>query len=584
MLAILAGYSPEAAAQNPSAPVVLEYPVQNPIGRVEEGQAIKFTVKRVGDTSQGLTVNVRIDGKSDTVGRISFNATDANDFDKERTTASLTIPSGDTTSHDITIQSKHDATYEPEERFDVVVSGTSGGTPFEVRLEGRLIEDLRPTVEFRHASPFRITEGDSGTVTFTMSDSVPHDVPVRYSIMSRHRTSTEAVGDGGAAMVDHRVRSGTVTIPANGGTVALNVPTVEDDLPEPDEQFVITFDIENHGATSPRYNSIDKFTSGNLEEMVTVTIVDDDTPQAGQRYVYLSGGDSGHQTRVEVREGKSAQVTVTLVGDPPPSDISIPLKFTEFPTGEATSGDYRIPAFVTIKGGQKSGSVTLQIVDDVSDERYRELLAIEIDDGAGNWPQGYTKGDRSRFEVVMLDNDKTLASLQNLSRTALTEATGTQTATFQINIVRRPKGDVPGTAPFAGAVLAEGSAQFVLAYSGKASRSTDYRSADAVAIPHGSGQLPVGCSSNGAAVICTVTLTVVDDNLYEGGPGTTEDVRIDLNHGGSSFNDGVSRVTGHTGLSLTIADNDSQPMFAIANVSGPETGNLTFGDYKDGLT
>ena len=561
LLAMLAGFLPEAAAQNPQAPVILESP-DHPNGRVEEGEAIRFTVSRVGDTSQPLTVNVRIEGKvhpdHDGHNPDPYNPTDANDFDRLSTT-SLTIPAGDTKSHGITIYSRQDTPYEPEERFNVVASGTYGGTPFEVKKEGRLIEDLRPTVGFTHAVPFNITEGDSGTVTFTLSHPVPHPVRVPWSIMSRHRTSTETAGDGGATMADHMMRSGTVTIPENGGTATLDVLTVEDSIPEPDEQFVIRFGRPSHSSFEPRYNSIDFYTLGGNEQTVTVTIVDDDTPPAGQRYVYLSGGASGQYTRGEVREGGSTPVTATLVGEAPSSDVSIPLKFTGFPAGEATSSDYSILASVTIKGGEKSGSVTLRVVDDSSDERYRELLAVEIDDGAANWPQGYTKGDRSRFEVVMLDNDRTSASLQNLSRAALTEAPGARTATFQVNVTRRPKGDATGTAPFTGVDLAEGDARVALGYTGVAKRGDDYTSNDTITIPKASGNLPGTCSASGEAVACTVTLTVIDDNLYERGSGTTETVRIDINAGGSSFHDGIVGAAGNSRLNLTIEDNDAQP-------------------------
>ena len=90
----------------------------------------------------------------------------------------------------------------------------------------------------------------------------------------------------------------------------------------------------------------------------------------------------------------------------------------------------------------------------------------------------------------------------------------------------------------------------------------------------GSGTaLPNGCSLVGEAVTCKVTLTVQDDNLYEGGSGTTENVRIKLDTVKSSFTGGI---TTPSGLNLTIEDDDPQPMFSIANVTGPESGNLTF--------
>ena len=159
-----------------------------------------------------------------------------------------------------------------------------------------------------------------------------------------------------------------------------------------------------------------------------------------------------------------------------------------------TSADYSIPNSITILAGQKSGSVTLAITDDTDDERYRELLVVEIDD-AMNFPTGYTKGDRSKYEVVMLDNDKTPASLLSPSATALTEArgSGTHTATFQLRIDRRPK-----AARRNGTVYRrgnqEGNAKLVLGYAGTATRGTDYNSPNEVNIPKSGGALPSGCS------------------------------------------------------------------------------------------
>ena len=71
--------------------------------------------------------------------------------------------------------------------------------------------------------------------------------------------------------------------------------------------------------------------------------------------------------------------------------------------------------------------------------------------------------------------------------------------------------------------------------------------------------------------------------MFEGGTlATTESVKIDLNAGGSSFNDGIKRASGYKSLDLTIEDNDLQPMFSIADVSGPENGNLTFTVKREG--
>ena len=89
---------------------------------------------------------------------------------------------------------------------------------------------------------------------------------------------------------------------------------------------------------------------------------------------------------------------------------------------------------------------------------------------ATNLPTGYEKGDRSKYEIIMLDNDKTPANLAGPSNTALMEAADAQTATFPLRIDRRPKAKPAGMALFTGADVDEGDAKLVLNYMGKAIR------------------------------------------------------------------------------------------------------------------
>ena len=211
---------------------------------------------------------------------------------------------------------------------------------------------------------------------------------------------------------------------------------------------------------------------------------------------------------------------------------------------------------------------------------------MEIDDSdMMNFPSGYTKGDRSKYEIVMLDNDRTPVNLLMPSATALTEAVGGRTATFELSIDRRPKADPTETPPFTGtdAETKEDDARLVLGYTGTASRGTDYRlnPNNDFMIGKSPAQPPNGCSLDGEAVTCTVTLTVLDDDLYEGGVGTKENVKIDLDTGNSSFTGGISKPNS---LNLTIEDDELQPMFSIADVSGPEDGNLTFTVKREGAS
>ena len=131
---------------------------------------------------------------------------------------------------------------------------------------------------------------------------------------------------------------------------------------------------------------------------------------------------------------------------------------------------------------------------------------------------------------------------------------------------RLPRQDAPAGAPFTGVDVKEPDPRFNLRYSGRATHNTDYTSPTSV----GGG----GCATANDKLTCTVTVTVKDDDLYEGGSGTTENVRINL-QGSSGFPNGYN-VSGSPTLSLTIEDNDLQPMFSITDASVTEGGKAKF--------
>ena len=435
---------------------------------------------------------------------------------------------------------------------------------------------------------FMAREGGTGNenqLKISLNEPLPYPLKIGYTVGDDPHTTASAASD-----KDFTMANGTATILANDTSVTIDIRITDDQLVEPTEYFTLDFSTptyDNPGNQLGTFKSVSFQDSKLTSQPLSVSIMDNDTVSTGG-VVYLRGEGGGGiegfpSTRMTLTEGRSTTITAEIAGAAPTSAIQIPLKFDYFPSGEATSADHNSPGPITIIAGQTTGSVTLTITDDTDDERYRELLVVEIDDGMG-LPGSYTKGDRSKYEVIMLDNDRTPVSLTGPSQTALTEArAGTTTATYELRIDRRPKADPPGGTPppFTGADTKEVDAKLVLAYTGTATRGMDYKltpnnlsSNSGIVIRKSPAQPPTGCSLDGEAVTCRVTLTVQDDDLYEGGStGTKENVNINLDTGKSSFSGGVTKPPR---LSLTIEDNDEQPMFSIADVSGPENGNLTF--------
>ena len=591
LMALLAALPLHAVAETPGVSISVSPNQGGQFPSIAEGETATFTISRKGDKSSALTVNYSISGGGGPADLYSERAGEG-DYTSNIPTSNE-FPSGSSASHQFTVSAVDDEVYEPNQYFTVTASGTyqdedmpmsfSEAVTVRIRENDERYLTLSPVLDSALVAhpEFMAREGGTGNenkLTISLNDTLPYDLDIKYTVGDDPYTTA-------ATSADFTMRDGTAKISDGETSVTIDIGIVDDMRVEPTEYFTLDFSTPERnkplGDVRGTYNGINFQDSKLTSQPLSVSIMDNDTQPTGG-IVYLRGEGGGGipgfpSTRRTLTEGDSITITAEIAGAAPSSDIQIPLKFDHFPNGEATSTDYSIPESITIKGNDKSGSVTLKIEDDSEDERYRELLVVEIDD-ATNFPTGYTKGDRRKYEVIMLDNDHTPVNLQSLNRTALTEArgSGTHTATFKLRINRRPKAAAQMPL-FDGAETEEGNAKLSLGYAGTATRNTDYKSPNEVNIPS-SGALPSGCrEESDGAVTCEVTLTVTNDNLYEGGStGTKETVQINLNAGGSSFNDGIKRASGYTPLNLTIEDDELQPMFSIADVSGPENGNLTF--------
>ena len=462
LLAIMGNLPPpKAKSQKPRPHITWQYKTFFPRVRLMAGQSVEVYVKRVGGLSLALTQNIQIKGKSDSFPP-RFDLTDYNDFDLSKTEKSLTVAGVSTNAQQITIQKRDGEVSKLGDRLDVIANATYGGTTFETRLkEEHLIEGKQTTVKLTYSDPYRVTAGGTGTANILDDTPALQSTNARYSMMSRHRTSTETLGDDGPPMVDHKITSGRLVIPADGGTTTLDVQTVEDVTPESELELLIAIHFEGHTPTTPKHRAANTFTSDSATKVVVVDIVDGDTPQPSKQLVYLCGGISGEQTdrpQTTLKEGENTELSVTRIGDAPLSVVSIPLKLKGLPPDKATSSNYWSLASVSIGNVQKSGSITLQTTDDSMDKGYKELPTIKLDDDSECWLSGNMKLGRSRFEIIMADNDKTQSNQLKLRAAALTEVADARRVTCLHQLTRRPKADPTKTTPFGSADNDEGIA------------------------------------------------------------------------------------------------------------------------------
>ena len=552
---------------------------------ITEGETAIITVKRTGDNSDALTVQYTTSGSDGPTSSPDDDATVTTDYTGG--SGSHTFVAGNSNSFTFEVETKEDKIYEPWEYFTVTVTGSyqhEGKTvSFEEKREMRIAEDdarhltLSPVSDSALGSShpeFMAKEGGirngKNELTISLNETLPYDLHIDYAVGPDPHTT--------ASSSDFTM-TGTLraTIKAEVLSKTIDIGIVDDDEAEPTEYFTLRLrspENETLNYAAPTYKSV-KFQDGKIAggSRLSVSIMDNDTPEM-RGVVHLRGEEGGGipdfpSTRATLTEGQSKKITAEIAGAAPTSDIQIPLKFGHFPTGEATPADYSIPESITIEAGMKSGSVTLTITDDNDDERYRELLVVEIDD-AVNFPTGYTKGDRNKYEVIMLDNDPTGTKLQDLSPSTgvLSEDSGNRNATFRVQMDRLPKTDNPEGAPF-DVNVAEGAPKFNLEYSGSAKKAT--RNRDFTSPVNVPGK---DCPTTGNKLTCTVMFTVINDELYEGGRGTTEKVSIKLKGADWEDSDGIT-ITG-SDLSLTIEDNDMKPMLSVGDATATEGGKLTF--------
>ena len=432
-MAMPTGLFPEAEARNSVSPATQQNKKSRLPDRIAAGDT---TARRIGNTPHSLTARIRVKPDPNPFG---FNSTDC-DFDLSKTAQTLTPATGGIEPRTVIIQKSQDTAHEPEDRPDVIASVAHAAAAFETRWDGTPIDGEVPTVDRTITESLKAMEGNKGLAAFSMACLVPHPVGDRRPTKSCQGMSTETVGDD--ALAEHGTKGGTVTIPANGGTAAPEMQTAQATVARPGEKLPTGIQVEGHTSPDRKVGVVNTFTPDAAARTLAMKTADDDTPQPGQHLARLHGAVSVKPTgRIQtgLAEGGSSGPTMIPPGDTPASGVAIPPRLPGVPVAKATSSDGHFPTTVTIRSRQEPGSDPLQIADDSIDRRFRELLSIEIDEASESWPQGSTKGDRSRFNVVMPDNDKIPANLSSLNATVLAKTEDTREATRRLQLARRPK-------------------------------------------------------------------------------------------------------------------------------------------------
>ncbi len=397
----------------------------------------------------------------------------------------ITIPANSRTGTGI-IATIPDDNVEEDETFTVelgglpstVIAGSPSSVPVTIRE--------RPQVTLS-ASPSLVEEGNSVTITASISRALPNAVTVSLTLTP----VTAEVDDYGPLIPN------PITIPANSRTGTGTIATIQDELVEEDEIFIVAI----HENRLPSTVIV-----GDPKE-VRVTINDDDKP------VITLGAFPN-----PVKEGEEVTITATI-SENRSTDIVIPLTIT---AGTAEPDDYGniTAATITISGdgANTTGNVAIMTFDDEDDED--ETFTVEINES--NLASNLDAGDPKSVTVTIEDDDKLVPSTVTLRASPeQVEEGGSITVTATMFITQPRDVVIP------------------LEYFHGTTEDGDYLPLDAITIPQG--------ELTGAGDLYTI-----NDDVYE------EDETFTVAINADQLPEEIESIS-PSSAEITIINNDSPP-------------------------
>ncbi len=194
-------------------------------GTAEEGTGVRFTVTRTGGTANAATVEWAT--AADAAG--AFPATAA-DYTAVPRPQALHFAPGET-RHQVTVATTDDTLDEEAETFLVRLSGASATVV--IAPEGR---EAIGTIEDNDAAPtlsltdVTVTEGEATRFVLTLSAASGRPITVQWRTVEGSATED----------VDYEGQRGQLTIPPGVRTLAVSVPTIDDQaIEDPEETFTL---------------------------------------------------------------------------------------------------------------------------------------------------------------------------------------------------------------------------------------------------------------------------------------------------------------------------------------------------------
>ena len=496
----------------------------------------EFTISLSNASVEDIVLSLALADVSATSGSDYGPALEFNDGSGwQSVSGNITIAAGDT-SIGVRTPIIDDPIIDNNETYTLTVARITGTTANNGDTgTGTILDDPTPdasTVSI--TGPGSVTEGSSATYTVDIDNTPLTDVTITLSYSG---TATGGIDYSGVA---------SVTIPANSTTGSFTIPTIDDSMGEPLENFTVSISSVTGG-------SLEAIVVSPIEFEVTTNIVDDDVPVISVNDVVVTEGiEMFAEFTVELSnptfEAIDFQIsTATISADGDGDDFGIvgPNELEVFINGvwvPATSASFA--------AGDTTLLMRTPIIDDSLLEGDEEFV-VTATVTAGTTLNGFDDGigtiqdDRSAPETVLVS----IAGPANVVEGATTSA-------YTLTL----------TEPPASSINAAESVTVTLSYTGTAADGSDFTGVATVLIQDGDAS-------------ASFTLPTVDDSLYE----QSETIVVTITGVSGGGFEGIAIDSAADSVTTTINDDLDIPIVSINDVTAIE-GTDDFAVYTIELT
>ena len=409
------------------------------------------------------------------------------------------------------------------ETYTLTVARVSGTTANSGDVgTGTILDEAIPDSTFVSITgPSSVTEGNPATYNLAIDNAPLTDVTVTFTYSGTASGATDYTG------------VASVTIPAGATTASVTIPTIDDTLGEPLENFTI---------------SIDTLTGGSLEDLqidpvdfeVTTDIVDNDVPAISVTDVIVTEGtDPFAQFTVELSNPTFENIDfsllatgVTAIGN------SVDFGLLGVNDLEVFNGTSFVPASSATFA---PGVTTIQLRTPITDDAIAEM--VETFTVTAAVTSGTTSNPSDTGTGTILE-DNTVLETVLVSLTGPPSVVEGATTTAYTLALTDPNG-MP--------INAAANTTVTLAYTGVAIDGTDFTGVATVVIPFGSSS-------------ATFTLPTVNDSLFEG----TEDIIVTIDAvTGGGFED-IAADPNADSVTTLITDDADIPTVSVNDVTSTE--------------